>query len=163
MSPYRSARLTLHRRFSPAGALSLSAAAFNDALAWCLLALAIAMVQKGPPITALYILLLVLLYAAFLWVAVRPCLAEAVRMARMTRKRSWRSALLALIFICIFLSGWVTAFIGLDAIFGTKRGPHTIHHTHSGHREACSFVYLHCASRGLPDRGDPPTRRGAPT
>lgn len=103
---------------TPVGRLALSAAAFNDGVAWLLLAVALAMVDASSPITAVYTLLSLFAWGTFLMLAVRPLLLVTVQMVNQTRSRSWRSALLALVFIAIFLSAWVTSIIGLDAIFG---------------------------------------------
>lgn len=103
---------------SSVGRLTLSAAAFNDAIAWVLLAVCLAMVDSSQPLMPLYILLAHVAFAAFLAMGVRPCLAACIAFVNKKRSRSWRNALLCLVFVCIFLSSWVTAFCGTDAIFG---------------------------------------------
>ncbi len=104
---------------TPVGRLTLAAAAFNDAVAWVLLAVALALVQAGgSPVTPLYTLLGLVVWAAVLVLGVRPLLQLVVAMVNSRRSRSWRNALLALVFVAIFVSSWATAVLGLDAIFG---------------------------------------------
>lgn len=105
---------------SPIGRLTLSAAAFNDAVAWLLLALTLAMVDaSSQPLMPLYIFFAVVAWGAFLVLCVRPLLALSIKQVNRTRSRSWRNALLCLVFVCIFISSWFTAWCGTDAIFGT--------------------------------------------
>ena len=103
---------------TPLGRLALSAAAFNDAVAWVLLAVALALVDASNPLTALYTLLGVGAWGGLLYLVVRPLLEAVIVVVNRTRSRSWRSALLALVFVSIFVSAWATSVLGLDAIFG---------------------------------------------
>jgi len=103
---------------TPLGRLALSAAAFNDAVAWVLLAVALALVDASNPLTALYTLLGIGAWGGLLYLVVRPLLEAVIVMVNKTRSRSWRSALLALVFVSIFVSAWATSVLGLDAIFG---------------------------------------------
>lgn len=103
---------------SPIGRLVLSAAAFNDGVAWIMLAVTLAMADASQPLMAVYILLATVAWGAFLLLCVRPFLALAIDYVNRTRSRSWRNALLCLVFVCIFISSWFTAISGTDAIFG---------------------------------------------
>lgn len=104
--------------YSPIGGLVLSAAAFNDAVAWMMLAGTLAMAEASQPLTAVYVLLATVAWGAFLLLCVRPFLALAIEHVNQTRSRSWRNALLCLVFVSIFVSSWFTAVSGTDAIFG---------------------------------------------
>ncbi len=103
---------------SPIGRLTLSAAAFNDAIAWCLLAITLAMVDTSQPLIGAYILLAIVAWGTFLFFCVRPFLALAIEHVNRKRSRSWRNALLCLVFVSIFVSSWATAAMRTDAIFG---------------------------------------------
>lgn len=105
---------------STAGVMTMGAAALNDAIAWCLLVLALSIVHSGRnKLTALFVFLAIAAYAIFLFVAVRPALQAVVRWVEMTGSSSLRSLLFALLICCIFISAWITAFLGVHAIFGS--------------------------------------------
>lgn len=97
------------------GSIALAAAAADDVLAWCLLALCTALATAHDPADAARTLVLAVGFVCLLAVAVRPLLAAAVRRAT---ARGARGELLAVVAAGAFLSSYATTWIGIHAIFG---------------------------------------------
>ncbi|WP_282203562.1 cation:proton antiporter [Kitasatospora fiedleri] len=96
------------------GNLSLGLAAADDLLAWCMLAVVVALTNTGGIGGFLGVMGWSALYLAVLFGLVRPLLAAAA-----TRMRSRHLPYAApLIAAGVFLSAYTTAHIGIDAIFG---------------------------------------------
>jgi Kef-type K+ transport system membrane component KefB len=88
------------------GALSLVCAAFNDLIAWFLLAVVVAVVRAGGPAEVIRTLLLTAAFVTVMLVVVRPAIA------RLPSPPLWCSLLAAV------LGAWVTEQIGTHAILG---------------------------------------------
>lgn len=88
------------------GAVSLMCAAINDAVAWCLLAVVVAVIEASGHVDAALSLVLLIVYVVVMLKVVRPLLA------RMLNPPVW-----CVLFVCI-LSAWTTEQIGIHAIFG---------------------------------------------
>ncbi len=86
------------------GHVAIACAAFNDVLAWSLLAWIVAVSRSGEG-SFLLPIAIVLIYSAVMWFIVRPLLR-------------WVPNELALMLIFVFLSAWVTELAGLHALFG---------------------------------------------
>ncbi|MDT9694652.1 cation:proton antiporter [Streptomyces sp. P17] len=101
-------------QFSRAGALSLALAAADDVLAWCMLALVVALVTASGTGAFVTMLLWSLVYVAgMLWI-VKPLLAKVS--ARLPQSASPYIMVFA---ACgAFGSAWLTSEIGIHAIFG---------------------------------------------
>ncbi|QIY99813.2 cation:proton antiporter [Streptomyces sp. S1D4-11] len=98
------------------GSLALACAAVDDVLAWYLLAFVSALVKAdGDHMALLRVGALSLCYVAVMFFAVRPLLA---RLVRRPAALGDRAALLTAVCAGVFLSAWVTSWIGLHAIFG---------------------------------------------
>lgn len=98
------------------GALALAGAAVDDVLAWCLLAYVSALVgADGDDATLVRIALLSVLYVAAMLLIVRPALARLV--SHWATAGRW-PALLVTLCAGVFLSSWLTSWIGIHAIFG---------------------------------------------
>jgi Kef-type K+ transport system membrane component KefB len=94
------------------GAFALTCAAINDVAAWCLLALAIALVHaQGLPSVA-WTVGITLLFAAAMLMVVRPLLLYADQHIRS------KQLLVALSFILLLFSAYVTNAIGIHPVFG---------------------------------------------
>ena len=100
---------------TPLGTLALTCAAINDAIAWCLLAFAVSVMQATPSdairtaaLTALYI-------AAMLTIGRRLAIAAAGWLDRSARIGEQS---VALVLVSVLLSAVATEFIGIHAIFG---------------------------------------------
>src|SRR5437763_2916088 len=94
------------------GTLALTCAAIGDALAWCLLALVIAIIHAKGLASALLTLGLTLLFIGIMFTVVRPLLAYADR--RISSKR----VLIALSLALLLLSAYFTTAIGIHPVFG---------------------------------------------
>jgi Kef-type K+ transport system membrane component KefB len=86
------------------GHVSIACAAFNDVLAWSLLAWIVAVSRSGQA-SFFRPIAVVLIYSAAMWFIVRPLLR-------------WVPNELAAMLIFVFLSSWVTELAGLHALFG---------------------------------------------
>lgn len=97
------------------GALALASAAVDDLLAWCVLALVSAIATASGHGAFVQTLVLSLAYVAVMLFAVRPLLARLFR--RLTRGPTLPH-LLMIVAAGVFLSAYVTTWIGIHPIFG---------------------------------------------
>jgi Kef-type K+ transport system membrane component KefB len=88
------------------GAVSLLCAAVNDAAAWCLLAVVVAVVGASTPVGAVLSLVLAAVYVVTMAKVVRPLLT------RMHSPPMW------FVLSLVLLSAWTTEQIGIHAVFG---------------------------------------------
>lgn len=86
------------------GHVSIACAAFNDVLAWALLAWIVAVTRSGQA-SFFQPIAIVIGYSAAMWFIVRPLLR-------------WVPNELPAMLIFVFLSSWVTELAGLHALFG---------------------------------------------
>ena len=100
---------------TPLGTLALTCAAINDAIAWCLLAFAVSVMQATPA-AALRTAGLTALYIAVMLTIGRRVAAAAV--ARLDRSSQIGEQSVALVLVAVLLSSVATEFIGIHAIFG---------------------------------------------
>ena len=100
---------------TPLGTLALTCAAINDAIAWCLLAFAVSIMQATPA-AAVRTAGLTALYIAVMLTAGRTVTASAVR--RLDRSARIGEQSVALVLVAVLLSAVATEFIGIHAIFG---------------------------------------------
>ncbi|QMU71374.1 cation:proton antiporter [Streptacidiphilus sp. P02-A3a] len=99
---------------SPLGTLALGLAAMDDLLAWCMLAVVVAITSAAGVTGFLSVMGWSVLYLGVMLLLVRPLLTVAAR-----RLRSEYAAYAApLVAAGAFASAYVTARIGLDSIFG---------------------------------------------
>jgi Kef-type K+ transport system membrane component KefB len=94
------------------GTLALTCAAVGDIVAWCLLALVIAVANASGFSSAIFTAGITILFIVFMLVIMRPLLLIADR-----RIRS-KPLLLALTIILLLLSAYVTEVIGIHPVFG---------------------------------------------
>src|SRR6266496_3257985 len=94
------------------GMLALTCAAIGDALAWCMLALVIAIIHATGPTSAILTVGLTLLFIVFMYTIVRPLLVYA------DQRIHSKQLLIALILILLLLSAYITNAIGIHPIFG---------------------------------------------
>ena len=100
------------------GALVMGAAAINDAIAWCLLTLAISLGNAGNILVAGYNFLCIVAFAAGLFTIVRVILEKIVTYVEAFNTPLMDANLFAFILICVFLSAWTTQVLGVHYIFG---------------------------------------------
>lgn len=97
------------------GALALTCAAINDAIAWCLLAFVVGVMQSTPA-AAVRTMALTFLYIGVMMTAGRALISRAV--ARLDPSSHIGEQSLALVLMAVLLSAVATEFIGIHAIFG---------------------------------------------
>ena len=100
---------------TPMGTLALTCAAINDAIAWCLLAFVVGVMQ-ATPLAAIRTVGLTFLYIALMLTVGRAIVVRAV--ARLDRSAKIGEQTLALVLVGVLLSAVATEFIGIHAIFG---------------------------------------------
>jgi Kef-type K+ transport system membrane component KefB len=98
------------------GVLALASAGIDDAIAWCLLAVATATATDGSLAEVFRTVGLLILFATATWVLVRPALAWFLSFPdRHPRSRAGCAALLLFFAVC---GAFITDRIGVHAIFG---------------------------------------------
>jgi Kef-type K+ transport system membrane component KefB/nucleotide-binding universal stress UspA family protein len=98
------------------GTLALTSAAVNDLVAWCLLALGIAVAREGSIGGAWHPIIALLLYIGFMMTVGRSFLQRLAIYFR--RRRHLNQLLLALIYMGVIASALITELIGIHLIFG---------------------------------------------
>ncbi len=101
---------------SKLGALALTCAAADDLTAWCILAAVIALVKSGSSISALYTIALAVVYVLLMLKVVRPSLEKLEHIYESQVKK--RTPIIALFFIILIVSSYITSIIGIHALFG---------------------------------------------
>jgi len=98
------------------GAATIAAAAINDVAAWVILAFVIAVAHASGPIAGIRTAALSGVYAAILFLFVRPFLQRL----EMIHEREGRLSqnIVAIIFLLVLASAWATEAIGIHAMFG---------------------------------------------
>lgn len=109
------------------GTLALTCAAINDAIAWCLLAFVVGVMQDTTS-DAILTVALTFVYIALMLTVGRTIVAGAVARLDASARIGERS--LALVLVAVLLSAVATEFIGIHAIFGAfLLGAVTPHHS----------------------------------
>jgi Kef-type K+ transport system membrane component KefB len=97
------------------GTMALTCAAINDAIAWCLLALVVSVMQSTPA-AAIRTVALTIVYIAVMVTAGRALVTRVV--ARLDAAPHLGERSLALVLVAVLSSAVATEFIGIHAIFG---------------------------------------------
>lgn len=97
---------------SSVGMLSLTAAAVGDIVAWCLLAIVVAVIHASGMVSAIVTIVLAVCFIVVMLTVVRPLLAYADR--HITSKR----LLTAISLITLLASAYATNAIGIHPVFG---------------------------------------------
>lgn len=98
------------------GAMVITCAAADDITAWCMLAAVIAIVKAGTLESSLYIILLAALYVLVMIYLVKPFLKRVGDLHASREKLS--KPVVAIFFITLILSSYMTEVIGIHALFG---------------------------------------------
>lgn len=98
------------------GTLVFTCAAADDVTAWCILALAIAIVKAGSLVSALMTVVLSILYVLVMIKGVRPFLARIGQLHSSNENLS--KPIVAIFFLMLILSSFATEIIGIHALFG---------------------------------------------
>ncbi|RXK86970.1 cation:proton antiporter [Filimonas effusa] len=98
------------------GSIVITCAAADDITAWCILAAVIAIVKAGSVLSALYTILMAILYVILMLKLVQPFLK---RMGdKYSEKETMIRPVVAVFFITLLLSAYTTEVIGIHALFG---------------------------------------------
>ena len=101
---------------SKLGAMALTCAAADDLTAWCILAAVIALVKSGSSFSVLYTIGLAIVYVLVMLKIVRPFLEGLSHVYDQKEKR--RTPIIALLFVILIVSAYITSVIGIHALFG---------------------------------------------
>jgi len=101
---------------SKLGAMALTCAAADDLTAWCILAAVIALVKSGSSVSALYTIALAVAYVFLMLKIVRPALEKVANIYNDKEKR--RTPIIALLFVLLIVSSYLTSIIGIHSLFG---------------------------------------------
>ncbi|OVA18312.1 Cation/H+ exchanger [Macleaya cordata] len=106
------------------GETAMAAAAFNDVVAWVLLALAVALAgdgaeggEKKSPLVSVWVLLSGVAFVVFMLVVVRPAMTWVARRCS-PEHESVDEAYICLTLAGVMVSGFMTDLIGIHSIFG---------------------------------------------
>ena len=98
------------------GILALTCAAADDLTAWCILAAVIALVKSGSSFSVLYTIGLAILCVLLMFKLVKPLLERLGNIY--TNKEKLQTPIIAVLFIMLIVSAYVTSIIGIHALFG---------------------------------------------
>lgn len=98
------------------GAIAITCAAADDITAWCILAAVIAIVKAGSVLSAVYIILSAILYVFLMLKIVQPFLKRLGE--KYSNKESLSKPVVAIFFITLIVSAYMTEVIGIHALFG---------------------------------------------
>lgn len=98
------------------GTLSLASAANGDITAWCLLAVVVAIAQAGTMLSAIYNIAFSFIYLLIMGGAIRPFLQMIGNVYH--NKEVVDKGLVALMFLLLIASSFLTEILGLHALFG---------------------------------------------
>ncbi len=98
------------------GTLSLASAANGDITAWCLLAVVVAIAQAGTMLSAIYNIVFSMVYLLIMAFVIRPFLQMIGNVYH--NKEVVDKGLVALMFLLLITSSYLTEILGLHALFG---------------------------------------------
>ncbi|MGN6491271.1 MAG: cation:proton antiporter [Agriterribacter sp.] len=98
------------------GTIVITCAAADDITAWCILAVVIAIVKAGSMVSALYTIVLALLYVIFMIKIVRPFLARIGNIYN--SKEGLIKPVVVIFLLTLIFSSYATEVIGIHALFG---------------------------------------------
>src|SRR6218665_922630 len=98
------------------GTLVIACAAADDITAWCILAAVIAVVKAGSVVSSFYVIIMAVAYVFLMLKLVRPFLARIGSIY--TSKETLTKPIVAMFFVTLIISSYVTEAIGIHALFG---------------------------------------------
>ncbi len=104
----------LHKK--PLGMLVLSAAAFADVIAWCILAIIIAIAKAGTFSMALFTIVSAIVFIVAMFFFVRPFLVKII--SRIRQAHYGDSNMMIISFIVLLLAAFLAELIGIHMLFG---------------------------------------------
>ena len=98
------------------GILSMASAANGDITAWCAVAIIVAIAQAGSGLSALFTVIFALVYMAFMFMVIRPSFKVIGEVYN--TKETANKGIIALVFLTLLISSYITEILGLHALFG---------------------------------------------
>ena len=98
------------------GTIAITCAAADDITAWCILAAVIAIVKAGTFMSALFVILLAFGYVILMMRVVKPFLKRVGDLH--TSRENLSKPIVAIFFVTLIISSYVTEVIGIHALFG---------------------------------------------
>ena len=98
------------------GAIAIACAAFDDVTAWCILATVIAIVKAGSLVSALFTIMLAVVFVLLMFYAVRPWIKKTS--SKYSDNKHLNKTFVAIAFFVLLLSAYITETIGIHALFG---------------------------------------------
>lgn len=98
------------------GTVVITCAATDDITAWCILAAVIAIVKAGSFVSSIYIIFLAGAYVLLMLKVVKPFLKRVGELH--TTRENLSKPVVAIFFITLILSSYITEIIGIHALFG---------------------------------------------
>lgn len=98
------------------GTIAITCAAADDITAWCILAAVVAVVKAGSMMSAIFTILLAIIYLLAMLYIVKPYLRKVGSI--FFNKETVNKWIVALIFVILLLSAYTTEVIGIHALFG---------------------------------------------
>lgn len=98
------------------GSMAITCAAVDDVTAWCILALVIALVKSGELSGAASTIVLATAYISFMIIVIRPFMNRIGGI--FDTKENLNKSVIALIFLVLLFSSWISEIIGIHALFG---------------------------------------------
>jgi Kef-type K+ transport system membrane component KefB len=103
---------------TPLGAAAISCAAVDDVTAWTILAFVVAVVRATSVASVGFVILLVVLFVAFMLCVVKPQLLLRLGGAAALERTEPGKGLLAAVVLVVLVSSLTTEIIGIHALFG---------------------------------------------
>ncbi|PVU97259.1 hypothetical protein BB561_000668 [Smittium simulii] len=100
------------------GQTTITAASIDDVVAWCMLALVVALSKNASGLTAMYILLTGIGYVLFIFFALKPLYLRFLVKKGFLAGRDPSPQIVFITFMLVFISAWFTDALGIHAIFG---------------------------------------------
>lgn len=101
---------------SKIGALGLTAAGIGDAIAWCLLVVAVAAIHDDSATVAIRTVTLLIVFAALVWIVFRPALRRFLAFAE--KNAAAQASSIPVLLLSAVGGAFITDWIGVHAIFG---------------------------------------------
>lgn len=101
---------------TPIGSMAIMSAATNDLMAWCILAAVIAIAKAGGLTSALFTIILAVLFVVVMLFIVRPLLQKVS--ANQLKKHEPGKVVVSIAFFILLASAYFTELIGIHALFG---------------------------------------------
>jgi len=98
------------------GTIAITCAAADDITAWCILAAVIAIVKAGSVVSSVYTILMALAYVILMLRFVQPFLKRLGDIY--SSKEALSKPVVAIFFITLLVSSYITEVIGIHALFG---------------------------------------------